>query len=759
MKKIVLLISISICVLLNAEIVTRQSIISQAEVYAEYSWKVNKPNPRYELYKTKGTQITGVAYSYGDKDNTATFQSDINAGVMPRNWEDNYNSGHTTGYTGIDCSGLVSDCWNVGIQTGAALVGLCMRLANSSLLKMGDAVRDDINPHIQLYAWNNNVYEAVGWTNPTDKEHQMVRLSPADYENKTFYSIFPQFSSAQPGNGHIVHLEDPNVTEYDIDIELTIRASGSVDNDEFVLKIDDEEVDKADYELVPIITVTVDYNEYRLECSYTFVERGFHKIEVKAGNDKSNNIYVDEYEWNFLIGEGYGVFLIEPDYLYIPMGSNADQKVELLYFPPDYCSPNPSGDPYELNYSILGNFVSGWVTPNWSDYQGVIESTGQIRRTWQYNIKNESDKEGSKNKIISKAYNNDDYLEVQAIVTSENPDHAGNHPDDAQLIAESNYPTDRIYNPWSNIGVLLSGAGIGISHIMGKFNTGICGVIPENFKISGISGRQLEDLDVLIIGSAGIYILNNPILRERLIKWVENGGTVISMTSQFGFEWEYLPIPDGEQLQGYGWDEDQYCSNSSVYIEDRHPIISGQTNKIPSMYVDGYIDKYPSNAKIPLKRTASTMPAAIEYQYGEGNVIITSDYVDWGYNHNQYFDDDLVFVRDMIKYGEIAGKYIEEITDYAVNQTNVDIEIKNNTSRTADKCVIKIFSPDNILLDSIMIDSMNLIGDGSYTYSTVINCEQRGIYAIKYTLLNVDNTKIVSSTLVSGFCWKGGRRV
>ena len=64
MKKIVLLISISICILLNAEIVTRQSIISQAKVYAEYSWKVNTPNPRYELYKTKGTQITGVAYSY-----------------------------------------------------------------------------------------------------------------------------------------------------------------------------------------------------------------------------------------------------------------------------------------------------------------------------------------------------------------------------------------------------------------------------------------------------------------------------------------------------------------------------------------------------------------------------------------------------------------------------------------------------------------------------------------------------------------------
>ncbi len=61
-----------------------------------------------------------------------------------------------------------------------------------------------------------------------------VRLSPATYRRRTFYSIFPQFSSPQPGNGHIVHLEDPNETEYDIDIKLTIRASGSVDNTKIV---------------------------------------------------------------------------------------------------------------------------------------------------------------------------------------------------------------------------------------------------------------------------------------------------------------------------------------------------------------------------------------------------------------------------------------------------------------------------------------------------------------------------------------------
>ncbi|MCK4523990.1 hypothetical protein KAU15_03595, partial [candidate division WOR-3 bacterium] len=52
--------------------------------------------------------------------------------------------------------------------------------------------------------------------------------------------------------------------------------------------------------------------------------------------------------------------------------------------------------------------------------------------------------------------------------------------------------------------------------------------------------------------------------------------------------------------------------------------------------------------------------------------------------------------------------------------------------------------------DSILIDDMNLIGGGTYTYLAVINCEQRGIYTVKYVLRNVDNNIVQKENVYGG---------
>ncbi|MFO8062270.1 MAG: T9SS type A sorting domain-containing protein [bacterium] len=284
MKKILLLISILACILLNAEIVTRQSIISQAKVYAEYNWKVNTPNPRYAQYKTKGTQITGVAYSYGDKDNTSAFQSDINAGVMPRNWMDNYNEGNTTGYTGIDCSGLVTDCWDVNIHGGAALVGLCMDLPkDKSLLKMGDALRKP--GHIQLYAWNDSVFEAVGLDDTTLFDWHKVRLS-AMREGYTFHSIFPQFSKLKPENKDTItiHNNPPRIS-------LRIEGSGEIGNVKMWLDGD-------------TVSPNIRGGKNKKNVSYKpdSLSKGLHIVKVYSTNSISGNFYEDTTEWSFNYG-------------------------------------------------------------------------------------------------------------------------------------------------------------------------------------------------------------------------------------------------------------------------------------------------------------------------------------------------------------------------------------------------------------------------------------------------------------------------
>ena len=63
------------------------------------------------VYNNPGANITGVAYSWGGKESIQTFQDRINSGKIPRNWEGNTQP--VSKYAGVDCSGLVENCWGI----------------------------------------------------------------------------------------------------------------------------------------------------------------------------------------------------------------------------------------------------------------------------------------------------------------------------------------------------------------------------------------------------------------------------------------------------------------------------------------------------------------------------------------------------------------------------------------------------------------------------------------------------------------------
>jgi len=272
-------------ILLFGDIITRDAVISEASAYANYTWTVNTPNPRYKLYRVKGRSITGEAYSYGDKDMRSTFQANIDAGYIPRNWEENYNSGHTSGYTGIDCSGLVSKCWRTSITGTSNLVSLALQLANKNYLKPGDVLYNPEHIHIKIYAGNDKVYHAVGYDDTEDETHQKVIYENARYSGYQFYTIFPQFSSPQPepnsgGNGN------------EVDISVVVEGSGEIEHPYM-------EVDGAE---VPCsfsngkITAHVNLDEV---SPWNTGSR--HTVEVIADNyvSEAGNDYRDDIEWSF----------------------------------------------------------------------------------------------------------------------------------------------------------------------------------------------------------------------------------------------------------------------------------------------------------------------------------------------------------------------------------------------------------------------------------------------------------------------------
>jgi len=168
----------------------------------------------------------------------------------------------------------------------------------------------------------------------------------------------------------------------------------------------------------------------------------------------------------------------------------------------------------------------------------------------------------------------------------------------------------------------------------------------------------VKDHPVIITPSGGLFGLeNSQMLKAQLDEYVKNGGTLIVFAQQHGYEFSILPVPqeaDGtyKTITGYGWTEDQSCLWNGTYVDTWHQIFSGIYTSTPSANVDGYFTDYPSSATVLLRRIKNGQPAMLMYEYGNGRVIVSSLFTDWGYAHSQATQDELKIVRDMISWAK-----------------------------------------------------------------------------------------------------------
>ena len=220
MKRGIVIISILtlITIFLNGAVLTRDNVINTAAQYASYSWIVERVNPVYSLYSVAGQTVVGEAYSYGDKDDTLKFQTDIDNGLIPRNWKsetDDNPANPSSGYTGIDCSGLVWCCWGAnGATLGWPHTSPYVLEIEDTLVKAGDTYHGE--KHYQIYMNNKAIYEAAGYSNTEDVRQRVILSSiTALVSNPIPYSIFPQFSECTPE-------QDSTITENDIEIGVTV---------------------------------------------------------------------------------------------------------------------------------------------------------------------------------------------------------------------------------------------------------------------------------------------------------------------------------------------------------------------------------------------------------------------------------------------------------------------------------------------------------------------------------------------------------
>jgi len=150
-------------------------------------------------------------------------------------------------------------------------------------------------------------------------------------------------------------------------------------------------------------------------------------------------------------------------------------------------------------------------------------------------------------------------------------------------------------------------------------------------------------------------------------------------SEQHGNDFSALPSPDGDPIRAYGWREDQSCQSNSIYVDGWHPVLSSTTKPALSSPIDGYFADYPSNSTVLLSRRINGMPAMLAYPYGEGRVVVTSMFEDWGFGHWQSSLQGRSIIRDLITWAKNPDSEIQEynLRNNPDPELNLNLELKN----------------------------------------------------------------------------------
>jgi len=212
-----------------------------------------------------------------------------------------------------------------------------------------------------------------------------------------------------------------------------------------------------------------------------------------------------------------------------------------------------------------------------------------------------------------------------------------------------------------------------------------------------------------------------------------------------------VPIPEGETLKSFGWRQDQSCYNGSMYFDTMHPVLSSVTNQLITATVDGYFSQWPAGSTVLVNRTKNREGTLLYYPYGEGNVILTSLYTDWGSSHSQATTTEIGIFRDLITFARnpklpIPSYDLSENSNPAVslnisvaNLTEEDREI----SLTAASAKLYAYSADGTQLlhqDQLPV-ALNPGESGTVNLEFVVpslSPEQYGICTVYYELYDDD---------------------
>jgi len=254
------------------------------------------------------------------------------------------------------------------------------------------------------------------------------------------------------------------------------------------------------------------------------------------------------------------------------------------------------------------------------------------------------------------------------------------------------------------------------------------------------------DVPVLFVPSGGLYGLESAAsIRARLEAFAADGGVIISLAQQHGYEFTSLP---GGQLDGYGWAEDNSCFDASLYVSEYHPLLSGFSSPTLTAGVDGFFSDLPDGAQTLLNRSRDGQPGLTLYPFQSGWVVAASVYDDWGGANHQPPADSARLLRDLLSWGVDANGPLPEFSP-AMTAT-MPVTIANDTLLDAARIRFTILDPEG---QEFITQTLDLpVSAGGQIQQTIQQANlpsQLGIWWVQYTLLD-SNENVVQPAVWGG---------
>lgn len=318
------------------------------------------------------------------------------------------------------------------------------------------------------------------------------------------------------------------------------------------------------------------------------------------------------------------------------------------------------------------------------------------------------------------------------------------HPDDLQDVSSIKAGTLGTISASAKTVVLMTGFFDGMGSLLQKLNE------PVNLLLEDLTllepGKTLKDYPVMILPSGALAGLEtSETVKALLDDYVKSGGVLIAFSQQRGYEFSALP---GGKLSGYGWREDQSCLANAAFIDAYHPIFASQTKTNIDANIDGYFTLWPDDATILLRRVKNNYPAMLVYPYGEGVVLATTMYPDFGLLSGQTTPDELNFMRDVLAWAKNPKASFTESNPQ--EQLTLTLQLVNSTTQNANSA--KLTVKDNggqVFKEETVTVSVPAGETVSYAY-TLLAPAALGNYTVSYALL-FDTQTVQAQTFTDAF--------